>query len=51
MMRKGSLRVFPGIAHVYFHPAIRAADFATREELIFAVRESIASGLPEWMRG
>ncbi len=51
MMRKGSLRVFPGIAHVYFHPAIRAADFATREELIFAVRESVASGLPEWMRG
>ncbi|HVC90250.1 MAG TPA: lysophospholipid acyltransferase family protein [Acidobacteriaceae bacterium] len=51
MMRKGSLRIFPGVAHVHFHPAIRAADFATREELIFAVRESIASGLPEWMRG
>ncbi len=51
MMRKGSLRIFPGIAHVYFHPAIRAADFQTREELILAVRESIASGLPEWMRG
>lgn len=51
MMRKGSVKIFPGIAHVTFHPPILATDFATREELIFAVRESIASGLPEWMRG
>ena len=26
------------------------AQFETREEVLRAVRESIASGLPEWMR-
>jgi 1-acyl-sn-glycerol-3-phosphate acyltransferase len=51
MMKKGSLRVTPGDAHVHFHAAMRAADFSTREELLLAVRGSIASGLPEWMRG
>ena len=51
MMRKGSLRIFPGDAYVFFHPPILASEFATREELIMAVRNSIASGLPEWMRG
>jgi 1-acyl-sn-glycerol-3-phosphate acyltransferase len=50
MMRKGSLRIFPGVAHICLHPPLLAADFTTREELILAVRESIASGLPEWMR-
>ncbi|MHB1795108.1 MAG: lysophospholipid acyltransferase family protein [Acidobacteriaceae bacterium] len=51
MMRKGSLRIFPGVAHIHVHPPLLAADFSTREELIDAVRESIAAGLPEWMRG
>lgn len=51
MMRKGSLRIFPGDAYVKFHPPILASEFATREELMMAVRASIASGLPEWMRG
>jgi 1-acyl-sn-glycerol-3-phosphate acyltransferase len=50
MMRKGSLRIRPGIAHVTFHPPIDPAGFATREELMRAVRISIASALPEWMR-
>ena len=50
MMRKGSLRIFPSVAHICLHPPLLAADFTTREELILAVRESIASGLPEWMR-
>ena len=50
MMRKGSLKIYPGVAHIHLHPAIYAADFATREELIHAVRASIAAGLPEWMR-
>lgn len=50
MMRKGSLRVVPGDAHVHFHPPVMAANFHTREELMAAVREAIASGLPEWMR-
>jgi len=48
---KGSLRIKPGTATVIFHPPIDPAGFATREELMDAVRAAIASGLPEWMRG
>ncbi|MGA3263303.1 MAG: lysophospholipid acyltransferase family protein [Terracidiphilus sp.] len=47
---KGSLRIKPGTAHVIFHAPIYPAGFATREELMQAVRATIASGLPEWMR-
>jgi 1-acyl-sn-glycerol-3-phosphate acyltransferase len=50
MMRKGSLKIFPGVAHIHLHSPLYAADFSTREELIQSVRESIAAGLPEWMR-
>jgi 1-acyl-sn-glycerol-3-phosphate acyltransferase len=50
ILRKGSLCMHPGTAHVVFHPAIDPAGFSTREELIGAVRAAIASGLPEWMR-
>jgi 1-acyl-sn-glycerol-3-phosphate acyltransferase len=50
ILRKGSLRMHPGTAHVVFHPPIDPAGFATREELTLAVRVAIASGLPEWMR-
>jgi 1-acyl-sn-glycerol-3-phosphate acyltransferase len=50
ILRKGSLRMHPGIAHVVFHPPIDPAAFAAREELMQAVRTSIASGLPERMR-
>jgi 1-acyl-sn-glycerol-3-phosphate acyltransferase len=50
ILRKGSLRMHPGPMHVVFHPPIDPAAFATREELTQAVREAIASGLPEWMR-
>jgi 1-acyl-sn-glycerol-3-phosphate acyltransferase len=50
MMRKGSLRIHPGIAHVTFHPPIEPGGFAAREDLMHAVRTAIASGLPEWMR-
>jgi 1-acyl-sn-glycerol-3-phosphate acyltransferase len=50
LMAKGSQRVFPGTAHVAFHPPIYPGNFATREELMEAVRAAIASGLPEWMR-
>jgi 1-acyl-sn-glycerol-3-phosphate acyltransferase len=50
MLRKGSLRIHPGIAHVIFHDPIDSTAFATREELTQAVRAVIASGLPEWMR-
>ena len=50
IQKKGSLRMHPGVAHVVFHPPIDPAGFATREELMQAVRTAIASGLPEWMR-
>ena len=50
MLPKGSLRIHPGIAYVTFHPPIDPVGFATREELMQAVRTSIASALPEWMR-
>ena len=51
MMAKGSLRVRPGVAHIVFHAPVYPGSFATREELMEAVRTAIASGLPEWMRG
>jgi 1-acyl-sn-glycerol-3-phosphate acyltransferase len=50
MMAKGSLRIKPGTAHIIFHPPLNPHDFATREDLMAAVREAIASGLPQWMR-
>jgi 1-acyl-sn-glycerol-3-phosphate acyltransferase len=50
MMRKGSLAITPGVAHVRFHQPVFAADHPTREALMDAVRGSIAGGLPEWMR-
>jgi 1-acyl-sn-glycerol-3-phosphate acyltransferase len=33
-----------------FHSPVYANDYATRDELLKAVRAAIASGLPEWMR-
>jgi 1-acyl-sn-glycerol-3-phosphate acyltransferase len=50
LMAKGSFGIKPGKAHIVFHAPIYPADYATREELMLAVRASIASGLPEWMR-
>jgi 1-acyl-sn-glycerol-3-phosphate acyltransferase len=50
MMGKGSVRIRPGTAHVVFHGPLNPDDYQTREELMAAVRASIASGLPEWMR-
>ena len=50
MMAKASLRIKPGTACVIFHDPIDPAQYATREALMSAVRQSIASGLPEWMR-
>jgi 1-acyl-sn-glycerol-3-phosphate acyltransferase len=51
MMRKGSLKIFPGTAHVIFHAPILPRDFASRDDLMAAVRQAIAAGLPERMRG
>ncbi len=50
MMRKGSSAITPGVAHVQLLPAIRPGDFATREELMQAVRTAIASVLPVEMQ-
>ena len=50
MMSKGSARVRPGTAHITFHEPLDPARFRSREDLMEAVRASIASGLPEWMR-
>ena len=50
ILRKGSLRIHPGDAHVVFHEPIDPATFASRDDLMRAVRAAIASGLPEWMR-
>lgn len=50
MMRKGSLRIYPGTARIVFHPAIDPATYKDRDGLMEAVRQAIASGLPEWMR-
>lgn len=51
MMGKGSLRVTPGTAHIVFHAPLDPKGFASREELMRAMRMAIASGLPQWMRG
>jgi 1-acyl-sn-glycerol-3-phosphate acyltransferase len=51
LMAKGSFAIKPGTVHFVFHAPIYPQDFETREELMAAVRVSIASGLPEWMRG
>ena len=50
LMAKGSFAIKRGAAHVVFHSPVFPRNFATREELLHAVREAIASGLPEWMR-
>ena len=49
MMAKGSARVRPGTAFITFHPALDPRIFASRDDLMEAVRAAIALGLPEWM--
>jgi 1-acyl-sn-glycerol-3-phosphate acyltransferase len=51
LMSKGSFAIKRGKAHIVFHPPVYPRDFATRDDLLHAVRAAIASGLPEWMRG
>lgn len=50
MMAKHSLRLLPGDAHLVFHAPVYPVNFTSREGLLQAVRASISSGLPEWMR-
>jgi 1-acyl-sn-glycerol-3-phosphate acyltransferase len=47
MMRKGSLKVFPGVATVRFLPAIHPQNFATREDLMETVRQRMQAALAE----
>ena len=50
IMPKGKAGIRPGAVRITFHAPIDPRNFATREELMDAVRDAIASGLPESMR-
>jgi 1-acyl-sn-glycerol-3-phosphate acyltransferase len=50
IMPKGRISIRPGTANILFHAPLFPRNYATREDLMEAVRVSIASGLPEWMR-
>jgi 1-acyl-sn-glycerol-3-phosphate acyltransferase len=45
LMPKGSLKVHSGTARVIFHEPIDPKDYASREDLMAAVRVAIESGL------
>ncbi len=45
MMRKGSVKIYPGVATVRFLPPIHPQDFATREALMDAVRLEMQTAL------
>ena len=47
MMRKGSLKIFPGVATVRFLPPIHPQNFATREDLMDAVRREMQTALTQ----
>jgi len=47
MMRKGSLKVFPGNAVVEFLPAVRPADFDSKEAMMEAVRAEMRAALEQ----
>ncbi|HVC47988.1 MAG TPA: lysophospholipid acyltransferase family protein [Terracidiphilus sp.] len=50
LMPRGRLRIRRGTARIALHPPIQPSDFDSREDLMLAVRQAIASGLPESMR-
>jgi len=50
MMRKGSFAIVPGEAKIQLLPAIEPSQYATREDLLAAVRVAIAQALPEEMK-
>jgi 1-acyl-sn-glycerol-3-phosphate acyltransferase len=50
MMRKGSVAITPSTARVQFLEPLWPKDFATREDLMAAVRERMIAALPEEMR-
>src|ERR1700729_967006 len=50
MMRKGSNAIAPGLARIQLLPAIEPSHYATREQLLLAVRAAIADALPVEMK-
>ena len=50
MMHKGSAAITPGVARVQMLAPIEPSAYASREELMAAVRGAIAGALPEEMR-
>ena len=50
IMPKGSIAITPGLARVQLLSAIEPSLYATREELLKAVRKAIADALPEEMK-
>jgi 1-acyl-sn-glycerol-3-phosphate acyltransferase len=50
MMKKGSSAITPGVARVRLLPVIESSDYATREDLMRAVRNAIAEALPPEMK-
>ena len=47
---QGEQRNSPGVARIQLLPAIEPSDYATREELMRAVRNAIAAALPLEMK-
>jgi 1-acyl-sn-glycerol-3-phosphate acyltransferase len=47
MMRKGSLKIYPGEAVVRFLPVLRPENYATKEELMDAVRAEMETALAD----
>lgn len=50
MMRKGSFALTPGLSQIQLLPPIEPSDYATREDLLKAVRLAIANALPAEMQ-
>jgi len=50
MMRKGSAKIYPATARVHMLQAIDSTQYATRDELMVAVREAINAALPQQMQ-
>jgi 1-acyl-sn-glycerol-3-phosphate acyltransferase len=50
MMKKGSNAIIPGVAKVRLLPVIEPSNYATRDELMRAVRNAIAEALPPEMK-
>jgi len=50
MMRKGSSAITPGLAQIRLLPPVEPSAYATRDELMQAVRDAIAAALPPEMQ-